>query len=146
MGGVNVQGSLRLQYHDWGALEQGTEPPTPQHKWLPTAPGVCSRCVCVCVHCCVCTLDGLIAEHKFWVWVTILGHMSRHFHFHYFKKPHKNCQECPQQMSVPSNLWKMNLPSLWTQNKWKNSTNKLIFTFYLYLAFIQTRNIADSSY
>ncbi len=37
------------------ALEQGTEPPTaPQHKWLPTAPGVCSWCVCVftavCVH------------------------------------------------------------------------------------------------
>ncbi len=25
------------------------------HKWLATAPGVCSRCVCVCVH-----LDGLI--------------------------------------------------------------------------------------
>uniref|UniRef100_A0A671TDB5 Eukaryotic translation initiation factor 4 gamma 3-like n=1 Tax=Sinocyclocheilus anshuiensis TaxID=1608454 RepID=A0A671TDB5_9TELE len=24
------------------------------HKWLPTAPGVCSRCVCV--HCCVCAL------------------------------------------------------------------------------------------
>ncbi len=40
-----------------------------QYKWLPTAPGVCSRCVCVyvCVHCCVCvcTLDGLNAEHKF---------------------------------------------------------------------------------
>ncbi len=39
-------------------LKQGTEPPTvprpPQHKWLPTAPGVCSRCVCVftavCAH------------------------------------------------------------------------------------------------
>ncbi len=53
----------KIQYrstsnHDWGALEQGTEPPTapraPQHKWLPTAPGVCSRCVwvftAVCVH------------------------------------------------------------------------------------------------
>ncbi len=49
-----------------------------QYKWLPTAPGVCSRCVCVhccvcvCVHgvcvcVCVCTLDGLNAEHKFWV-------------------------------------------------------------------------------
>ncbi len=49
---------FHLQYHDRGALEQGTEPPTapraPQHKWLPTAPGVCSQCVCVftavCVH------------------------------------------------------------------------------------------------
>uniref|UniRef100_A0A8C1TP71 Cell adhesion molecule DSCAM n=1 Tax=Cyprinus carpio TaxID=7962 RepID=A0A8C1TP71_CYPCA len=43
-----------------GALEQGTEPPTapraPQHKWLPIAPGMCSRRVCVCVHCCVCAL------------------------------------------------------------------------------------------
>ncbi len=41
-----------------GALEQGTKPPTApralQHKWLPTALGVCSRCVCV--HCCVCAL------------------------------------------------------------------------------------------
>ncbi len=42
-----------------------------QYKWLPTAPGVCSRCVCVCVcvcvftAVCVCTLDGLNAEHKF---------------------------------------------------------------------------------
>ncbi len=65
-------------------LEQGTEPPTapraPQHKWLPTAPGVCSRCVCVCSLLCVCTFDGINAEHKFLVWVTILGRMSRHFH------------------------------------------------------------------
>ncbi len=43
-----------------GALEQGTEPPTapwaPQHKWLPTALGVC---VCVCVFTAVCVhLDG----------------------------------------------------------------------------------------
>ncbi len=50
---------FHLQYHDWGeTLEQDTEPPTaprtPQHKWLPTAPGVCSRCVCV--HYCVCAL------------------------------------------------------------------------------------------
>ncbi len=31
-----------------------------QYKWLPTAPGVC-----VCSLLCVCTLDGLNAEHKF---------------------------------------------------------------------------------
>ncbi len=41
-------------------LPQSTESPTapraPQHKWLPTAPGVCSLL-------CVCTLDGLNAEH-----------------------------------------------------------------------------------
>ncbi len=56
---LNNQRSLHPQYHDWGeTLEQGTEPPSapwaPQHKRLPTAPGVCSRCVCV--HCFVCAL------------------------------------------------------------------------------------------
>ncbi len=38
---------------------------------------VCVHGVCVFVHyslLCVCTLDGLNAEHKFRVWVTILGH------------------------------------------------------------------------
>ncbi len=42
-------------------------------------------CVCVCVFTAVCVhLDGLIAELKFRVWVTIVGRMSRHLHFHYF--------------------------------------------------------------
>ncbi len=45
---------------------------------------MCSQCVfvhyCVCVH-----LDGLNAEHKFRVWVTILGHTPRHFTFTLFK-------------------------------------------------------------
>ncbi len=44
--------------------------------------------VCVCVCACVCVrarvrvraLDGLNAEHKFRVWVTIPGRMSRHLH------------------------------------------------------------------
>ncbi len=53
------------------ALEQDTEPPT--------SPRVCVHGVCVFTVC-VCTLDGLKAEHKFRVWVTILDHMSRHFH------------------------------------------------------------------
>ncbi len=44
----------------------------PQHKWLPSPPGVCSLL-------CVYTLDGLNAEHEFQVWVTILGRMSLHF-------------------------------------------------------------------
>ncbi len=75
VGVVNNERSLHLLYHDWGeTLEQGTEPPTaprpPQH-WQPTAPGVCSRCVCV--HYCVCMhLDGINAEHKFQVWVATL--------------------------------------------------------------------------
>ncbi len=39
--------------------------------------GVCSWCEC--------TLDGLNAEHKFRVWVTILVHMSHPFtSLHYF--------------------------------------------------------------
>ncbi len=45
----------------------------------------CSGCVftvCVCVCVCVCVhLDGLNAEHKFRVWITILGHTSLHFTF-----------------------------------------------------------------
>ncbi len=40
---------------------------------------VCVHGVCVCSLLCVCTMDGLNAEHKFRVWVTILGRMSRHF-------------------------------------------------------------------
>ncbi len=43
--GGGVQCSIHLQYHDGGALEQGIElpnaPRVPQHKWLPTALGVC---------------------------------------------------------------------------------------------------------
>ncbi len=81
MGIVNEQHSLLLQYHDWGALEQGTEPPIAPRaleQWLPTAPGVCSQCVCslltaVCVH-----LDGLNAEDQFRVWVTILDNTSHY--------------------------------------------------------------------
>ncbi len=47
-------------------------------------------CVCVCVCVCVCMFTAVcvhfgwvIAEHKFRVWVTILGLMSRHFHLMY---------------------------------------------------------------
>ncbi len=36
-------------------------------------PGVCSQCVC--------TLDGINAEHKFRVWVTIIGCMSLSLHY-----------------------------------------------------------------
>ncbi len=92
---VNVQRSLHPQYQDWGALEQVTEPSTaPRRRSINNCPlprvcvhGVCvCSLLCVCVHCCVCAhLDGLNAEHKFRVWVTILGHISRHFHFHLWK-------------------------------------------------------------
>ncbi len=83
VGGVNNQHSLHLQCHDWGeTLAQGTKPPTapraPQH-WLPTAPGVCSRCVCV--HYCVCALGWVTCRaqilsmgHHTWPHVTSLNH------------------------------------------------------------------------
>ncbi len=50
----------------------------PNPQLLPTAPGACSQCVCslltaVCVH-----LDGLNAELKFRVWVTILDNTSHY--------------------------------------------------------------------
>ncbi len=43
-------------------------------------------CVCVFTAVCVSTLDGWNAEHKFRVWVTILGRMSRHFVFCIIKR------------------------------------------------------------
>ncbi len=54
----------------------------PEHRSINDCPllRVCVHGVCVCSLLCVCTLDGLNAEHKFRVWVTILGRMSRHFH------------------------------------------------------------------
>ncbi len=67
---------FHLQYPR-GPLEQGTEPTTapraPQHKWLPTAPGVCA-----CSLRYVSALDGLNAEHKFRVWVTTMSHHLLH--------------------------------------------------------------------
>ncbi len=54
---------------------------------------VCVHGVCVFTVC-VCTLDGLNAEHQFRVWVTILGRMSRHFHITFTKGVVKNLS-CP---------------------------------------------------
>uniref|UniRef100_A0A8C1BZF7 Oligophrenin 1 n=1 Tax=Cyprinus carpio carpio TaxID=630221 RepID=A0A8C1BZF7_CYPCA len=69
VGGVHVQFSLHLQYHDLGALEQGIEPPTapraPQHKNGCPLLRVCVHSVCVFTALCVCTSDGLNAEHEF---------------------------------------------------------------------------------
>ncbi len=66
--GVNVQRSLHPQYHDKAPLSKVPNPELlpgrRSLKWLPTDPGVCSRCVCVftavCVH-----LGWVNAEHEF---------------------------------------------------------------------------------
>ncbi len=54
------------------ALEQGTEPPTapraPQHKWLLTALGVSSRCVCTWMGKCRARLISM--GHHTWLYVT----------------------------------------------------------------------------
>uniref|UniRef100_A0A9J8D7B5 DENN domain containing 4B n=1 Tax=Cyprinus carpio carpio TaxID=630221 RepID=A0A9J8D7B5_CYPCA len=83
VGGVHVQFSLHLQYHDLGALEQGIEPPTapraPQHKMAAHCSG-CVFTVCVCVHCSVCVHFGwvkcraliLSMGHHTWLNVTSL--------------------------------------------------------------------------
>ncbi len=74
----------------WARHRTSNCSPAPQHKWLPTSTGVCSRSVCV--HCCVCALEWVNAEHEFRVWLTILGCMSRHFRqyaFDLIQKRHK---------------------------------------------------------
>ncbi len=65
--------SLHPQYQDEVPLSKAPNPQLPQHICLPTAPGVCSRCVSV-------LLDGLNAEHKMpsmgnhtWPYVTSLS-------------------------------------------------------------------------
>ncbi len=78
---MNEQHSLYLQYHDWGALEQGTEPPIAPRaleQWLPTAPGVCSQCVFT-THCCVCALGWVNCRapissmgHHTWQYITYI--------------------------------------------------------------------------
>ncbi len=102
-GGSECTALSHLQYHDWGAIEQGTESPTapraPQHKWLPTALS-CSR-LCVCVHCCVCALwwDKCRAQipsmgHHTWSYVMSLSLSQRSAH-------HVTDRE-PQKWSPPS--------------------------------------------
>ncbi len=72
---MNNQLSLHPQYHDLGALEQGTGP-----QLLPECPALAAHCsgfvfTAVYVH-----FAGLNEEHKLRVWVTIIGHTSLHFH------------------------------------------------------------------
>ncbi len=67
---MNVKRSLHLNTMTEVPL---SKPPNPQ--LLPGLPG-CVFMVCVFSLMCVCTLYVLNAEHKFWVWVTILCRMS----------------------------------------------------------------------
>ncbi len=69
-----------------GALEQGTEPPTapqaPQHKWLPTAPGVGSL-LCVCTWMGKCRAQITSMGHHTWLYVTFTSlHKAIYAHAH----------------------------------------------------------------
>ncbi len=76
--GVNNQHSLPpsipgLRWDPWARHRTPNCCPGAATIWLPTALDVFTA---VCVH-----LDGLNAEHKFRVWVTLSGHTSLHFSF-----------------------------------------------------------------
>ncbi len=74
-GGVNVQRSLPLQHHDEVPLSKAPNP-----QLLPGRRNINGRPLLrVCVHCCVCALGGVNADHEFRVWVTVLGCISLHF-------------------------------------------------------------------
>ncbi len=86
-GGVNVQRSLHLQYHDEVPLskaEPPTAPRTPQHKMAAHCSG-CVYMVCVCALLCVCAWMGKCRAripsmgHHTWLYVTSLS-----LHFIYF--------------------------------------------------------------
>ncbi len=84
-GGVNVQRSLHLQYHDEVPFEQGTEPPTApralQHKWLPTAPGVCVFiAVCVCTWIGKCRARIQRKGHHTWLYAIFTFSLSLYKH------------------------------------------------------------------
>ncbi len=75
---VNNQHSLPpsipgLRWDPWARHRTPNCCPGAAAIWLPTALGVFTA---ACVH-----LDGLNAEHKFRVWVTLSGHTSLHFSF-----------------------------------------------------------------
>ncbi len=63
----------RLRWDPWARHQTPNCSTGAAAIWLPTALGVCSRCVCVFTTVCV-YLDGLNAEHKFRVWVTTSLH------------------------------------------------------------------------
>ncbi len=98
----------------------------------------------VCVHCCVCTLDGLIAEHKFRVWVTILGRMSLHFTYKQLKQKvtfwevtdkielcHVN--KSPSTLEPPVSQTRLS-PRLKCMSDWAVSTKKLALTDLKYIS------------
>ncbi len=71
VGGVNVQRSLHLQYHDEVPLSKAPNPQLfPGRRRINGCP-----LLRVCVHCCVCAL-GWNTEHEFRACVTMLGCMS----------------------------------------------------------------------
>ncbi len=75
---MNVQRSLHPKYHDEVPLSKA--PWAPQHKWLPTAPGVCSRCacslLCVCTEMGKCRVRNHSMGHHTWLYVTFSNRSS----------------------------------------------------------------------
>ncbi len=85
-----VQRYLHPQHHNLGALEQCTKPSTApralQHKWLPTAPDVCSQCVftAVCVHFVWVKCRAQLPSMGNYTWPHVMScHFCCHFHFHW---------------------------------------------------------------
>ncbi len=86
---MNVQCTARFlhpQNHNEVPLSKAPNPNcSPQHKWLPTAPGMCSWCVCVCVFTAVCVHFGWvncraqipIIDHHTWLYVTSLSSLKK---------------------------------------------------------------------
>ncbi len=76
-------------YRALSTLNTTTEVPLSKAPNPQLLPGRCSTVLRVYVHgVCVFTavcvhLIGINAEHKFRVWITILGHTSRHVHFYF---------------------------------------------------------------
>ncbi len=80
---------FHLQYHDWGALEQGTEPQLlPGHCSINSCPllRVCVHDVCVCVCSLLCVHFGWVNADRAQIQSMGITNMSHHFHFFYFLK------------------------------------------------------------
>ncbi len=80
----------------------------------------------VCVFTAVCVHFGWVnAEHKFQVWVTILGRMSRHFHFHfhYCRSPPLSNASFSTKSLLPTSTVCSDWPTGTVHCDWLNTTS-----------------------